>query len=114
LTQARPDVLLIAPSHSLQQAPRVFGRTDLPGAAALIVAESAADAVTRGCVPGRGFEVGPVLDLRIEVGEPRAEARPPGKTVRVERLLLRGPLTRTVFDSTFPSEDATAVRHVER
>ncbi|MFE2262946.1 ATP-binding protein [Streptomyces griseosporeus] len=38
----------------------------------------------------------------------------PGKTVRAQLLFLRGPLTRKGFDSTVPSDDATAVRHHEQ
>ncbi|WP_455358790.1 ATP-binding protein [Streptomyces sp. SYSU K21746] len=55
--------------------------SDLSDAAALIVAELAANAVTHGRVPGRDFELtltrasGAVL--RIEVSDTRGETRPP-------------------------------------
>ncbi|MBL1096484.1 ATP-binding protein [Streptomyces coffeae] len=64
-------------------------------AAAAIVAELAANAVTHGRVPGRGFEVGLVLTgsmLRIEVADTRAERRPavaaPGPDSETGRGLL--------------------------
>lgn len=53
--------------------------TDLSDAAALIVAELAANAVTHGRVPGRDFELRLMLTddtLRIEVSDARAEKRP--------------------------------------
>ncbi|MGW3951330.1 ATP-binding protein [Streptomyces sp. NPDC004752] len=49
-------------------------------AAALLVAELAANAVTHGRVPGRDFEVAVKLlgrTLRIEVSDTRGECRPP-------------------------------------
>ena len=53
--------------------------TDLSDAAALIVAELAANAVTHGRVPGRDFELRLTLTadtLRIEVSDARGERRP--------------------------------------
>ncbi|WP_342777132.1 ATP-binding protein [Streptomyces globosus] len=51
--------------------------------AAQVVAELAANAVTHGRVPGRGFRLrlrtGPGPTLSIEVSDTRAEAAPPGE-----------------------------------
>ncbi|MFH8937416.1 ATP-binding protein [Streptomyces griseosporeus] len=128
--------------------------TGVSDAAALIVAELAANAVTHGRVPGRDFELRLLLDavgLRIDVSDTRGEVRPPapgrlepappladsgrglrlvealadcwdvvdrvpppGKTVRAQLLFMREPLTRKGFDSTVPSDDATAVRYHEQ
>lgn len=54
--------------------------TDASDAAALIVAELAANAATHGRVPGRDFELRLALmpaTLRIEVSDTRTERRPP-------------------------------------
>ncbi|TXL89266.1 ATP-binding protein [Streptomyces sp. IB2014 016-6] len=57
--------------------------SELSEAAALVVAELAANAATHGRVPGRDFELGLRLAsapdvLRIEVSDTRGERRPPG------------------------------------
>ncbi|MEV8366534.1 ATP-binding protein [Streptomyces niveus] len=57
--------------------------SEVSEAAALVVAELAANAVTHGRVPGRDFELGLRLAtapdvLRIEVSDTRGERRPPG------------------------------------
>lgn len=56
--------------------------TTVSDAAALLVAELAASAVTHGRVPGRDFElrlmIAPPGTLRIEVTDTRVDARPPG------------------------------------
>lgn len=55
--------------------------SDVSDAAALLVAELAANAVTHGRVPGRDFEVRLSLDaytLRVDVSDPRGERRPAG------------------------------------
>jgi anti-sigma regulatory factor (Ser/Thr protein kinase) len=57
--------------------------SELSDAAAVIVAELAANAVTHGCVPGRDLELRVVLTagqteaIRIEVSDSRGERRPP-------------------------------------
>lgn len=54
--------------------------TDVSDAAAVLVAEMAANAVTHGRVPGRDFELRLALaagTLRIEVSDTRTERRPP-------------------------------------
>ncbi|WP_069812655.1 ATP-binding protein [Streptomyces sp. TP-A0874] len=55
--------------------------SDLSDAAALIVAELAANAVTHGRLPGRDFELAlrcaPGVLLRIEVSDMRGDRRPP-------------------------------------
>ncbi|MDI3389112.1 ATP-binding protein [Streptomyces sp. B-S-A8] len=55
--------------------------TDLSDAAALVVAELAANAVTHGRVPGRDFELCltlvPHRTLAVEVSDARGERRPP-------------------------------------
>lgn len=68
--------------------------SDLSDAAALIVAELAANSVTHGRVPGRDFELRLVLadTLRIEVsdarGEREPEPRPPAPESEAGRGLL--------------------------
>ncbi|QHY99000.1 hypothetical protein SSPS47_28250 [Streptomyces sp. S4.7] len=57
--------------------------SEVSEAAALVVAELAANAATHGRVPGRDFELGLRLAtapdvLRIEVSDTRGERRPPG------------------------------------
>ncbi|MFI8826976.1 ATP-binding protein [Streptomyces sp. NPDC053431] len=62
---------------------RDWGLTDT-GAAELVVAELASNAVTHGRVPGRDFEVRLALDagrLRIEVSDTRTETEPPSAAV---------------------------------
>ncbi|WP_225851007.1 ATP-binding protein [Streptomyces sp. HPF1205] len=54
---------------------------DTAQAAAVVVGELAANAVTHGRVPGRDFELRLTFDgstLRIEVSDTRSERRPPG------------------------------------
>ncbi len=65
--------------HELERWGFPFG-TGVSDAAALLVAELAANAVTHGRVPGRDFELRLVLAcgaLRVEVSDVRGECRPP-------------------------------------
>ncbi|MCC5031779.1 ATP-binding protein [Streptomyces sp. WAC 00631] len=68
--------------------------SELSDAAALLVAELAANAVTHGRVPGRQFEVRARLcpvTLRIEVSDARGERRPP----RPGTVTAPGPLAES-------------------